>query len=108
MDTLADIKADCRASIYRRSPRTHVEAPQEEPRILHNMERPETFANLWLILQTIGFILALDGVAEYFSDRHYQGLFRKFLLLYYHFVRGLDHDPAEPRLPESWEEWYNS
>jgi hypothetical protein len=72
------------------------------------MERPETFANLWLILQTIGFILALDGVAEYFSDRHYQGLLRKSLLFYYHFVHGLNHDPAEPRPPESWEEWYNS
>lgn len=66
------------------------------------------FANIWLILQTIGFIIALDGVAEYFSDRHYQSLFRKTIILYYQFVRGLDHDPAEPRLPESWEEWYNS
>ena len=72
------------------------------------MERPQTFANIWLILQTVGFIIALDGVAEYFSDRHYQNLFRKFILLYCHFVLGLEHDPAEPQLPESWEEWYNS
>ena len=72
------------------------------------MERPQTFANIWLILQTIGFIIALDGVAEYFSDRHYHNLFRRFILLYYQLVRGLDGNPAQPRLPESWEEWYNS
>jgi hypothetical protein len=72
------------------------------------MERPETFANIWLILQTIGFIIALDGVAEYFSDRYYHNLFRKFILLCCHFGGGLDHDPARPRPPESWEEWYNS
>lgn len=72
------------------------------------MERPQTFANLWLILQTIGFIIALDGVAEFFSDRHYHTLFRRLILFCYQFVRGLEYDPAEPRLPESWEEWYNS
>ncbi|KAG0646269.1 Type II geranyl-geranyltransferase subunit alpha [Hyphodiscus hymeniophilus] len=27
------------------------------------MERPEAFANIWLIFQTVGFILALDGTA---------------------------------------------
>lgn len=103
-----DIEKDRRASIYPRSPRTYLQAPEEEPRILHDMERPQTLANLWLILQTVGFIIALDGVAEYFSDRHYQSLFRSLFVLYYRTVRGLDHDPAEPQLPESWEEWYNS
>lgn len=105
---LLSINTGRRAPIYPRSPRTYLEAPQEEPRILHNMERPQTFANLWIILQTIGFIIALDGVAEYFTERHYQSLFRNLIVLYIRAVRGVDHDPAEPKLPESWEEWYNS
>ena len=71
------------------------------------MERPQTFANIWLILQTIGFIIALDGVADYVSGRHYHHLFRRFILLYYQLI-GLEGDPAQPSLPESWEEWYNS
>lgn len=66
------------------------------------MERPQTFANIWLILKTIGFVIALDGVADFFSDRHYHSLFRRLLHIY------IDGDPAQPRLPESWEEWYNS
>ena len=72
------------------------------------MERPQTLANLWLILQTAGFIIALDGVADYFTDRHYQSLFRNLIVLYYRNARGLDHDPSEPKLPDSWEEWYKS
>lgn len=72
------------------------------------MERPQTFTNLWLILQTIGFIIALEGVTEYFSDRHTYNIFRKLFLLFFYLVGGLEHDPAEPRIPESWEEWYNS
>lgn len=66
------------------------------------MERPQALANLWIILQTIGWIVALDGVAEFFSDRHYHNVFRRVLLLF------IDRDPASPRLPESWDEWYNS
>lgn len=66
------------------------------------MERPQTFANIWLILQTVGFIIALDGVAEYFSDRHYHNLFRRFLLLF------VSRDPNEPKLPDDWGEWFNS
>jgi hypothetical protein len=72
------------------------------------MERPQTFANTWLLLQTVGFILALEGVAEYFSDRHYHGLFRRLILICVQYFSGHDHDPTQPRLPESWEEWYNS
>ena len=72
------------------------------------MERATTFANTWLILQTLGFIIALDGVAEYFSDRHYLTLFRRCIFLYYEARGGANTDPAQPRPPESWEEWYNS
>lgn len=66
------------------------------------MERPTTLANLWLIVQTVGWVFALEGVAEFFSDRHYHNVFRRFLLLF------LDRDPSKPRMPEDWEEWYNS
>lgn len=67
------------------------------------MERPpQMFANLWVIMQTVGWVLALEGVAEFFSDRHYHNMFRRVLLLF------LDHDPAKPRVPDNWEEWYYS
>lgn len=67
------------------------------------MERPpQMFANLWVIMQTLGWVLALEGVAEFFSDRHYHNMFRRILLLF------LDHDPAKPRVPDNWEEWYYS
>ena len=66
------------------------------------MERPQTFANLWIIIQTIGWVMALEGVADFFSDRHYHTLVRRILFLF------LDRDPARPRAPDSWEEWYNS
>ena len=72
------------------------------------MERPEAFANLWLILQTVGFIIALDGVADFVTERHYNSIFRRLLLLYFDYFHGLEYDPAEPRLPDSWEQWYNS
>jgi len=66
------------------------------------MERPQTLANFWIIIKTIGWIMALEGVAEYFSDRHYHDLFRRLILLF------LDKDPARPTLPDDWAEWYYS
>jgi hypothetical protein len=66
------------------------------------MERPQTLPNLWLLLKTIGAIIMLEGVLEYYSYRHYSNLFHKLLVLV------LGHDPSRPRLPDSWEEWYNS
>jgi hypothetical protein len=66
------------------------------------MERPQALANLWIIIQTVGWVMALDGVAEFFSDRHYHNLVRRLILLF------LDRDPARPQTPDSWEEWYNS
>lgn len=66
------------------------------------MERPQALPNLWIIIQTVGWFIALEGIAEYVSDRHSHVLFRRFLALL------LDGDPASPRIPDSWEEWYNS
>jgi len=66
------------------------------------MERPQALANLWLIVRTLGWIMALEGVADFFSDRHYHTVVRRLLLLF------VDRDPASPRVPDSWEEWYNS
>jgi len=66
------------------------------------MERATPLHNLWLIVQTLGWVLALDGVADFFSDRHSHALFRGLIYLF------LDRDPARPRVPDSWEEWYNS
>ncbi len=66
------------------------------------MERPQTLPNLWLILKTIGCVIMLEGVLEYFSFRHYSTLFHQLLVIV------LGRDPSRPRLPDSWEEWYNS
>jgi hypothetical protein len=72
------------------------------------MERPQTLANTWLFLQIVGFVIALEAVSQYFSDRHYLNVSRNLLLLYLNYFRGLDQDPARPRPPDSWAEWYNS
>ena len=66
------------------------------------MERTQTLSHLWLIVQTVGWIIALEGVAEYISDRHLHSLFRHFV------ADGFNGDPQSPRPPDSWEEWYNS
>lgn len=78
----------------------HVQAALPQPRVLYDMERPSALSNIWLIVQTVGWIMALEGVAEYFSERHYESLFRHLLVL------ALGCDPAKPRLPDNWEEWY--
>jgi hypothetical protein len=72
------------------------------------MERPPAFTNLRIILQIFGFLIALEGFAEYFADRHYTDLFHTVIRLYFYYTRGFEHDPARPHLPESWEDWYNS
>lgn len=66
------------------------------------MERPQAYANFWLILKTVGWVLMLEGVLEFFSVRHYNNVFRRVIVLLF------DKDPAQPSLPEDWEEWYNS
>lgn len=66
------------------------------------MEHPSPLSNLWIIIRTLGWVIALEGVTEYFSERHYESVFRLILTLV------LGSDPARPRLPDSWEEWYNS
>jgi len=66
------------------------------------MERASTLSNLWVIVQTFGWIMALEGVAEFFSEHHYQSALRGILVLCF------GRDPARPRLPDDWAEWYNS
>lgn len=68
------------------------------------MERPSALSNFWLIVQTVGWVVALEGVAEYFSERHYETVLRRLLAV------ALGGDPACPRdvpiTPEGWREWY--
>lgn len=66
------------------------------------MERPSPLSNLWVIVRTLAWVLALEGVTEFISERHYESVFRLVLNLI------LRCDPAKPRLPDSWEEWYYS
>ena len=66
------------------------------------MERPQALANLWLIIQTIGWVMALEGVAEFVSERQYHTLVRQLIALIF------GRDPASPKQPDDWAEWYNS
>lgn len=66
------------------------------------MERPSPLSNLWIIIQTLGWIIALEGVTEFFTERQYESALRTVVALL------LGHDPAAPRLPDDWEEWYYS
>lgn len=66
------------------------------------MEHSPSVRNFWLCVQTIGWVVSLEGVVEFLTDRHSITLFRRA-------VAGiLGRDPAVPRLPDSWEEWYNA
>jgi hypothetical protein len=80
----------------------HIKTSSRQSRVLHGMERPQTLPNIWAFIQTAAWIMALDGVAEFFSERHSNTLIRRLIALL------LDRDPASPRLPDSWEDWYNS
>jgi hypothetical protein len=66
------------------------------------MEHPQTMSNLWVVLRFVAWVLALEGVAEFFGDRHSHAIFRRLVALF------LGRDPASPRLPDNWEEWYYS
>jgi hypothetical protein len=66
------------------------------------MERSQAMSNLWVLIQIIGWVIVLEGVAEFFGDRHSHALFRHFIATI------LPRDPASPRTPDNWEDWYNS
>lgn len=102
LHSFSHARADIRQLLRTRDIPAHLEAPTSQPRILYDMERPQALSNLWLIIQTIGWIAALEGVAEYYSDRHSHNLFRRFVALI------LDRDPATPQPPDNWEDWYNN
>lgn len=66
------------------------------------MERAATLSNIWTVVQTIAWIIALDGVTEYFTERQSHIQLRRLI------TEALGRDPAAPRPPPSWQEWYNS
>lgn len=72
------------------------------------MERAQTLVNLWTLFQIVGWAIALDSAALYFTSQNYEFALRKVTLFYLHFQRGLQRDAAVPNPPESWEQWYNS
>ena len=98
----SDLDADYKQELRQRDVRTHLKAATTESRVLHDMERAPQRANLWILVQTVAWIVALEGVAEFFSERHSHALFRRLVALL------LDRDPFSPRLPDNWEEWYNA
>ncbi|SPQ20342.1 7d9472be-761a-4431-b752-9b38df12824b [Thermothielavioides terrestris] len=79
--------------------RSHVSRADYSPQLFQLTSKllrlnPEYYT-LW---NTIGWVIMLDGVLEYFSYRHYNTIFHQLLVVV------LGHDPARPRLPDSWEE----
>lgn len=66
------------------------------------MERATTLSNIWTVIQTLAWIIALDGVTEYFTERQSHIQLRRLV------AEAFGRDPAAPRPPRSWEEWYNS
>lgn len=52
-------------------------------------------------LRIAAWVLALEGVAEFFANTHWHFLLRRL-------VGAVTGDAGRPRLPEDWWEWYNS
>lgn len=69
------------------------------------MERPQALPNLWIIIKTLAWAVAVGAAREFVSSMHSASVLRRCLAIF------LDRDPARPRVPSSpreWEEWYNS
>lgn len=66
------------------------------------MEHSPAMRNVWLFVRTMGWVAALEGVLEFVTDRHSTSILRRAVAVV------LGRDPAVPRLPDSWEEWYDS
>lgn len=65
------------------------------------MERPPAVPNVVYALRIAAWVLALEGVAEFFANTHWHFLLRRL-------VGAVTGDAGRPRLPEDWWEWYNS
>lgn len=66
------------------------------------MERATALPNVWILVQTLAWIITLDGVTEFFTERQSHIHLRRLL------AEVLGRDPAAPRPPQSWKDWYNS
>lgn len=69
------------------------------------MERPQALPNLWLIVKTLAWALAIGAASEIFSTLHSVNVIRRLISVV------LGRDPARPEVPSTgteWEEWYNS
>ena len=65
------------------------------------MERPPSVPNVVYALRILAWVLALEGVAEFFGTVHWHFLLRRLL-------RAVTGDVGRVRAPEDWAEWYNS
>lgn len=72
------------------------------------MERPPSHPNLWYLLHLAAFLLALEGITQYWQDTRSQSLTRRLIILYCQYFHGLTHDPFIPRPPSDLHEWYYS
>ncbi|RBQ77145.1 hypothetical protein VDGD_21277 [Verticillium dahliae] len=69
------------------------------------MERPQALPNLWLLVKTLAWAIAVGAVRDFFHTLHSANVLRRMVALW------LGRDPASPRVPSTpleWEEWYNS
>jgi hypothetical protein len=73
------------------------------------MERPQAFANLWLIFQILGIFISIGApFIFYFCTWRELNAWRQIILIYLKYYYNLEHDPARPEIPESWEDWYRT
>lgn len=66
------------------------------------MERPTPLTNFVLLVQALGLALVVDVVTEFWSAHHVHTVWRGLV------VYLVGRDPARPRGPDDWQEWYNS
>lgn len=60
------------------------------------------------VFQVIIGLWAIEAFTQFIADKHLYRSIRNFVLLYLNYAHGLERDPAIPRRPADWAEWYGS
>lgn len=60
------------------------------------------------LLQVLIGLFAIEIFTQFLADRHLYRSIRNLALLFLNYAYALDHDPAIPRRPRDWAEWYDS
>jgi hypothetical protein len=103
-------REDQRAPIHHRSLQSYFPTPQEESRILYDMEHPTTRSNTWIVFLLIASaIICRGGLADWLAMQNSRQLVERTARIYLH-IKGLGSlldESTKPRDKEYWEQWYN-